>query len=100
MTTPPRRLSSRSDNGLDVSYALHMGKNVLLVYPRFMPNHILNYEYLMPFYPGKLAVMPPLGLRAAARWVELSADGQDQRTASREPERQHDGASSMIRGRW
>ena len=35
---------------------------VLLVYPRFTPNQLLNYEKMTPFYPGKRALMPPLGL--------------------------------------
>jgi hypothetical protein len=43
-----------------------MRKHALLVYPRFVADHILNYEYLTPFFPGKLAVMPPLGLLAFA----------------------------------
>jgi radical SAM superfamily enzyme YgiQ (UPF0313 family) len=39
---------------------------MLLVYPRFARNNILNYEWMMPFYPGKQAVMPPLGVLAFA----------------------------------
>jgi hopanoid C-2 methylase len=37
-------------------------RRVLLVYPRFAPNHLLNYEYMTTFYPNRRAVMPPLGL--------------------------------------
>lgn len=37
-------------------------RKVLLVYPRFAPNNLLNFEWQLPFYPGKHAVMPPLGL--------------------------------------
>jgi len=37
-------------------------RKVLLVYPRFAPNNLLNFEWQIPFYPGKRAVMPPLGL--------------------------------------
>jgi hopanoid C-2 methylase len=37
-------------------------RKVLLVYPRFAPNNLLNFEWQTPFYPGKRAVMPPLGL--------------------------------------
>lgn len=35
---------------------------VLLVYPRFAGNLQINFEYMVPFYPGRRAVMPPLGL--------------------------------------
>jgi radical SAM superfamily enzyme YgiQ (UPF0313 family) len=35
---------------------------ILLVYPRFSRNNLLNYEQMTPFYPGRRAVMPPLGL--------------------------------------
>jgi len=37
-------------------------RRILLVYPRFARNNLLNYEYSTSFYPGKHAVMPPLGL--------------------------------------
>ena len=37
-------------------------RRILLVYPRFARNNLLNYENMAPFYPGKGAVMPPLGL--------------------------------------
>src|SRR5713226_6178267 len=37
-------------------------RRILLVYPRFARNNLLNYENMAPFYPGKQAVMPPLGL--------------------------------------
>ncbi len=35
---------------------------VLLVYPRFFQDHLVNFAYMSPFYPGRHAVMPPLGL--------------------------------------
>src|SRR5262245_38212433 len=35
---------------------------VLLIYPRFARAHLLNYQYMAPFFPGKRAVMPPTGL--------------------------------------
>src|SRR5262245_31054870 len=38
------------------------GRRALLVYPRFARNNLLNYENTPRFYPGKRAVMPPLGL--------------------------------------
>jgi radical SAM superfamily enzyme YgiQ (UPF0313 family) len=37
-------------------------KKILLLYPRFPRSHLLNYKFMMPFLPGKRAVMPPLGL--------------------------------------
>jgi radical SAM superfamily enzyme YgiQ (UPF0313 family) len=37
-------------------------RRILLVYPRFARNNLLNYEYSAGFYFGKRAVMPPLGL--------------------------------------
>ncbi|HEY8430434.1 MAG TPA: B12-binding domain-containing radical SAM protein [Sandaracinaceae bacterium] len=40
----------------------HSGRRALLVYPRFARNNLLNYENMTRFYPGKRAVMPPLGL--------------------------------------
>src|SRR5262249_2511032 len=33
-----------------------------LVYPHFSKSHLLNYEFMAPFYPGKRGVMPPTGL--------------------------------------
>jgi hopanoid C-2 methylase len=39
-----------------------MRRRILLVYPRFARNNLLNYEYSASFYLGKHAVMPPLGL--------------------------------------
>jgi hopanoid C-2 methylase len=38
------------------------GRHALLVYPHFGPNNFLAYEHMCGFYPGKRAVMPPLGL--------------------------------------
>ena len=35
---------------------------VLLVYPFFSQDHLVNFSYMSPFYPGRHAVMPPLGL--------------------------------------
>src|SRR5207248_1142948 len=37
-------------------------RRILLVYPRFARNNLLNYENMAPLYPGRRAVMPPLGL--------------------------------------
>jgi radical SAM superfamily enzyme YgiQ (UPF0313 family) len=37
-------------------------RRALLVYPRFARAHLLNYQYMAPFFPGKVAVMPPTGL--------------------------------------
>ena len=42
------------------------GPRALLVYPHFGRNNLLNYENMTPFYPGKRAVMPPLGLLTLA----------------------------------
>ena len=41
-------------------------KRVLLAYPRFNKSHLLNYEFMMRFYPGKRGVMPPTGLLVIA----------------------------------
>jgi hopanoid C-2 methylase len=35
---------------------------ILLVYPFFSQDHLVNFSYMSPFYPGRHAVMPPLGL--------------------------------------
>src|SRR5262245_27063808 len=35
---------------------------MLIVYPRFARNNILNFEFMTPLYPGKKAVLPPLGV--------------------------------------
>ena len=39
---------------------------VLLAYPRFAGNLLIDFEYMAPFFPGRLAVMPPLGLLTLA----------------------------------
>jgi radical SAM superfamily enzyme YgiQ (UPF0313 family) len=39
-----------------------VNKKVLLIYPRFVKSHLLNYEFMAPFMPGKKGVMPPTGL--------------------------------------
>ncbi|MCA9622212.1 MAG: radical SAM protein, partial [Myxococcales bacterium] len=39
---------------------------MLMVYPRFARNLFLNFEYMLPFIPGKKAVIPSLGLLAFA----------------------------------
>ena len=35
---------------------------VLLAYPRFARNNLLGFEHMMRLFPGKKAVLPPLGL--------------------------------------
>jgi radical SAM superfamily enzyme YgiQ (UPF0313 family) len=35
---------------------------ILLVYPRFDGNHVVSFSGMVPFYPGRRSVMPPLGL--------------------------------------
>lgn len=50
---------------------------ILLVYPRFSKSHLLNYEFMAPFYPGKRGVMPPTGLLIIAGVFE--ADGWEVR---------------------
>ncbi|MGE0791890.1 MAG: B12-binding domain-containing radical SAM protein [Sandaracinaceae bacterium] len=37
-------------------------ERILLVYPRFTRNNLLGFEHMMPLFPGKKAVLPPLGL--------------------------------------
>jgi len=37
-------------------------RRALLIYPRFAKSHLLNYEFMMEFFPGKNGVMPPTGL--------------------------------------
>jgi radical SAM superfamily enzyme YgiQ (UPF0313 family) len=37
-------------------------RRLLLVYPKFPGGHLVGYEYMVPMYPMRRAVMPPLGL--------------------------------------
>ena len=37
------------------------GPRILLVYPRFPAFHVVSFQPMVPFYPGRRAVMPPLG---------------------------------------
>jgi radical SAM superfamily enzyme YgiQ (UPF0313 family) len=48
-------------------------RKLLLIYPRFVKSHLLNYEFMAPFMPGKRGVMPPTGLLMIASLFE--ADG-------------------------
>jgi radical SAM superfamily enzyme YgiQ (UPF0313 family) len=43
---------------------------ILLIYPRFARSHLLNYEFMAPFFPGKRGVMPPTGLLLIAALFE------------------------------
>ncbi len=43
-----------------------MARRVLLVYPEFPGNNLLNYQYMCDLYPGCKSVMPPLGLTTFA----------------------------------
>jgi radical SAM superfamily enzyme YgiQ (UPF0313 family) len=47
---------------------------VLLVYPRFTRNNLFGYENMVRFYPGKRAVMPPLGLLVFAARLDETWD--------------------------
>ena len=48
-------------------------KKILFIYPRFTKSHLLNYEFMAKFMPGKRGVMPPTGLMVIASLFE--ADG-------------------------
>ena len=52
-------------------------RRILLIYPRFTKSHLLNYEFMVPFYPGKRGVMPPTGLLLIAGLFE--SDGWEVR---------------------
>jgi hypothetical protein len=54
-------------------------RRALLIYPRFTKSHLLNYEFMAPFYPGKRGVMPPTGLLLVASLFE--GDGWEVRIA-------------------
>lgn len=45
-------------------------RRILLIYPRFARSHLLNYEFMAPFFPGKRGVMPPTGLLLIAALFE------------------------------
>ena len=47
-----------------------MNQRILLIYPRFVKSHLLNYEFMAPFMPGKRGVMPPTGLMVVAALFE------------------------------
>src|SRR5262245_54009943 len=51
-----------ASEGVLMSMAPSPDRRILLVYPCFSRNNLLNDEQMTPFYPGKRAVMPPLGL--------------------------------------
>ncbi len=34
-----------------------MNTKILFIYPRFTKSHLLNYEFMAPFMPGKSGVM-------------------------------------------
>ncbi len=42
------------------------GLRALLVYPRFPAFHVVSFQHMIPFYPGRRTVMPPLGLLTLA----------------------------------
>jgi radical SAM superfamily enzyme YgiQ (UPF0313 family) len=44
----------------------------LFIYPRFVKSHLLNYEFMSPFMPGKRGVMPPTGLMMIASLFEAA----------------------------
>ncbi|MSP60836.1 MAG: DUF4070 domain-containing protein [Myxococcales bacterium] len=54
-------------------------RRILLIYPKFTRSHLLNYEFMAPFYPGKRGVMPPTGLLVIAGLFE--GDGWEVRIA-------------------
>jgi radical SAM superfamily enzyme YgiQ (UPF0313 family) len=47
-----------------------VNRRVLFIYPRFVKSHLLNYEFMAPFLPGKRGVMPPTGLMTIAAVFE------------------------------
>jgi radical SAM superfamily enzyme YgiQ (UPF0313 family) len=47
-----------------------MNDKLLLIYPRFMKSHLLNYEFMASFMPGKCGVMPPTGPMLIAAMFE------------------------------
>jgi radical SAM superfamily enzyme YgiQ (UPF0313 family) len=47
-----------------------MNQRILFIYPRFTKSHLLNYEFMIPFMPGKRGVMPPTGLMVIAAFFE------------------------------
>src|SRR5262249_28741519 len=60
-----RRRNCRPRSRLDME-----NRRALLIYPRFVKSHLLNYEFMAPLFPGKCGVMPPTGLMLIASLFE------------------------------
>ena len=67
-TSTPRSIFDEKGDPMGIT------KKILLVYPRFPGNNLLNYEHMVRQFPGVGSVLPPLGMLTFAGLLDERFD--------------------------